>query len=166
MEKIDNKNNLDQNNIPTIITCIDASNISESSLLYACYLAKKNNYHVKILSVVEQSHQSLIFASRAIGNEKRKFVENKLSKLLHKTFEETKLMPFLSVREGEIVKEINKELLNTPNCPMIIFGKSDNSRSDNTILPKIANKIGNSKINAPITIVPSNLSNDFFKNIF
>lgn len=155
----------DPDQIPTIITCIDASNISECSLMYACHLAKKNKYNVKILSVVEQSHQSLIFGSKAIGNEKRKFVENSLAKLLKKAFDSTKIMPFISVREGDIVKEIKKELQITPNCPMIIFGKSDNSKSDNVILPKIAQKIGNNKIQVPITIVPSQLSNEFYNNI-
>lgn len=157
--------NTDIDTIPTIITCIDATNVSECSLLYACHIAKKNNYNVKILSVVEQSHQNLLFGAKAIGDEKRKFVENKLAKLLKKAFDETKIMPFISVREGEIVKEIRRELEITPNCPMIIFGKSDNSRSDNTILPKIAQKIGNNKVKVPITIVPSNLPEEFYKNL-
>ena len=135
----------DIDEIPTIITCIDATNVSECSLLYACYLAKKNRYNVKILSVVEQSHQNLLFGSRAIGNEKRKFVEAKLAKLLKKAFTETKIMPFISVREGEIVREIKKEIEMTPNCPMIVFGKSDNAKSDNVILPKVAQKHGNKK---------------------
>lgn len=156
------KTDIDQ--IPTLIVCIDATNVSESSLLYACHIAKKNNYNVKIFSVVEQSHQTLIFGAKAIGDEKRKFVENKLAKLLKKAFDETKIMPFISVREGDIVREIKKELEMTPNCRMIIFGKSANSQSDNVILPKLAKKLGNNKISVPITIVPSNLPDDFFKN--
>ena len=155
----------DIDNIPTIIVCVDATNVSECSLLYACHLAKKNRYNVKILSVVEQSHQNLIFGAKAIGNEKRKLVETKLAKLLKKSFDETKIMPFLSVREGEIVKEIKKELEITPNCPMVVFGKSDNSRSDNVILPKVAQKLGSKKIKVPITIVPAHLPDSFYKNL-
>ncbi|MBL6665148.1 MAG: universal stress protein [Rickettsiales bacterium] len=155
----------DTDQIPTLIVCIDATNVSESSLLYACHIAKKNHYNVKIFSVVEQSHQNLLFGSKAIGTEKRKFVENKLAKLLKKAFDETKIMPFISVREGDIVKEIKKELEVTPKCPMIIFGKSDNAQSDNVILPKLAKKIGNNKIKVPITIVPSNLPDEFYKNL-
>lgn len=155
----------DIDNVPTIIVCIDASNVSECSLLYACHLAKKNQFNVKILSVVEQSHQNLLFGAKAIGNEKRQFVEKKLAKLLKKAFDETKIMPFISVREGEIVREIKKELQMTPLCPMIIFGKSDNSRSDNVILPKVAQKLGNNKIKVPITIIPSQLPESFYKDL-
>lgn len=150
--------------IPTIIVCIDASNISEMSLIYACYKAKKCGFGVKILSVVEQSHQSLIFASRAMGNQKRKFVENSLAKLLKNAHSKTQIIPEISVREGDIVKEIKKEVEMTSKCPMIVFGKSSNSLSDNLVIPKIIQKLGN-KFTIPVVIIPTNLSEDFLENL-
>ena len=41
---------------------------------------------------------------------------------------------------------------------MVIFGKSNNSLSDNTVLPKIINRIG-SKIKVPVIIIPENFEN-------
>jgi hypothetical protein len=47
---------------------------------------------------------------------------------------------------------------------MLIFGKSHNSLSDNTVLPKIAQKIGD-KIRVPVMIVPENLSEELLKRL-
>jgi K+-sensing histidine kinase KdpD len=150
--------------LPTIIVCIDASNISESSLNYACYKANKSGFAVKILSVVEQSHQNLIFGSKAIGNQKRKFVENSLAKLLKNAHSKTGIIPEISVREGDIVKEIKKELEMTYKCPMIVLGKTANALSDNLVIPKIIQKLGN-KFSIPVMVVPANLSDDFLENL-
>jgi hypothetical protein len=62
------------------------------------------------------------------------------------------------------VTEIIREIKATPDCKMLIFGKSYNSQSDNTVLPKIVKKIGN-KIAVPVTIVPENLSNEFLAKV-
>jgi nucleotide-binding universal stress UspA family protein len=146
--------------IPTIIVCIDTTNASQTALRYACYKAKSRGFAVKILAVMEASHKNLIFASRVIGNEKRQQLEKHLHKLIESNCKETGITPSISVREGDIVTEIIREIKTTNNCTMLIFGKSQNSLSDNTVLPKIAQKIGN-KINVPVTIVPENLGNEF-----
>ncbi|MBP7709532.1 MAG: universal stress protein [Rickettsiales bacterium] len=146
--------------IPTIIVCIDTTNASQTALRYACYKAKNRGFAVQILAVMEASHKNLLFASRAIGNEKRQQLEKHLQKLIESNFKETGVTPSISVREGDIVTEIIREIKATPDCAMLVFGKSHNSLSDNTVLPKISQKIGN-KINIPVTIVPENLSNEF-----
>jgi len=147
-------------NLPVIIVCIDTTNASQTALRYACYKAKNSGFAVRLLAVMEASHKNLLFASRAIGNEKRQQLEKHLKKLIDANYEETGITPTISVREGDIVTEIIREIKTTPDCAMLVFGKSHNSLSDNTVLPKVAKKIGN-KINVPVTIVPENLSNEF-----
>jgi K+-sensing histidine kinase KdpD len=149
---------------PTIIVCIDATNASEITLRYACYKAKLTGFTVQVLAVIENSHKNLLFGAKAIGNEKRQQLEKYIKKLTESTYKETSIMPAISIREGEITTEIIREIKTTPNCAMLIFGKSYNSLSDNTVLPKIAQKIGN-KIRVPITIVPENLGEDFLKKL-
>lgn len=153
-----------ESDLPVIITCIDTTNASETALRYACYQAKNHGLAVKVLAVMESSHKNLIFASRAIGNEKRKQLEEHLKKLIESNYKETGVTPEISIREGDIVVEIIREIKATNNCVMLVFGKSHNSLSDNTVLPKMTQKIGN-KINVPITIVPENLSKDFLQKL-
>ncbi len=151
-------------NSATIIVCIDTTNASEAALRYACYKAKSTGFSVQILAVLEASYKNLLFGARAIGNEKRQQLEKHLKKLIDKVCQETGVTPAVSIREGDIVTEITRELKFTPNCAMLIFGKSHNSLSDNVVLPKIAGKIGN-KINVPVTIVPENLSDEFLQEL-
>ena len=95
---------------PVIIVCIDTTNASETALRYACYKAKNSGFSVQILAVMEASHKNLLFASRAIGNEKRRELEDHLKRLIDSNFKETGVMPSVSVREGDIVAEIIREI--------------------------------------------------------
>jgi K+-sensing histidine kinase KdpD len=149
---------------PVIVVCIDTSNASEIVLRYACYKARLGKFAVQILSVVEASHKNLLFGAKAIENEKRQELENSLRKLVDRVCGETGIMPSISIREGDITTEITRELKFTPNCVMLILGKSSNSLSDNTVLPKVAKKIGN-KIQVPVVIVPQNLDDEFLKKL-
>jgi nucleotide-binding universal stress UspA family protein len=152
------------NAAPTIIVCIDTTNASNTALRYACYRAKLTNYNVQILAVIEGSHKNMLFGSRALGNEKKKDLERHLNKLIDQVYNETLIMPSISIREGHIANEIIKEVKSVTDCVMIILGKSNNSLSDNTVLPKIAQKIG-SKIKIPVTIVPETLDEVFLKDL-
>jgi len=145
----------------TIVVCIDTSNPSKTALRFACKKAKASNFNVQILVVLDSSHKNILFGAKTIANQKRQQLEKHLQKLIDSVCEEIGLTPAISVREGDIVIEITRELKNTPDCRMLIFGKSSNSLSDNTVLPKIVGKVG-SKINVPITIVPENFSEEFF----
>ena len=149
---------------PIIITCIDTSNASSRALRYACLKAKKMNFAVMILAVMEVSHKNLMFGSRVIAQDKRQQLEKNLKKLTDGIYQEIGIMPKVSVREGEITTEIVREIKSTPTCAMLVLGKSQNSLSDNTVLPKVAQKIGN-KIKVPVTIVPENLSDDFLEKL-
>jgi len=149
---------------PTIIVCIDTTNASETALRYACHKARTTGFAVQILAVMEASHKNLLFGAKAIGNEKRQLLEKHLKKLINSVCKETSITPTVSVREGDIVTEITRELKFTQDCAMLIFGKSHNSLSDNTVLPKIAQKIGK-KIQVPVTIVPENLSDEFLQKL-
>lgn len=155
------KNNKDT---PTIIVCIDTTNASKPALRYACHKAKKSGCAVQILAVVESSHQNLIFGAKAISNEKRQLLEEHLDKLVDEVCPEVGIIPGISVREGDIATEIIREVKLAPNCVMITFGKSNNSLSDNTVLPKIVHRIGN-KINIPVVIVPQNFSSELLEKI-
>lgn len=155
---------LNDEKTPTILVCIDTSNASESALRYACHKAKIKGFAVQILAVMEASHKNLLFGAKAIGNEKRQLLEKHLQKLIETVCKETGIIPSISVREGDIVTEIIREIKVTASCAMLIFGKSNNAQSDNTVLPTIVQKIGN-KISVPVTIVPQNLSNEFLENL-
>ena len=110
---------------------------------------------MEILAVIEASHRNLLFGAQAIGDQKKIQMEKHLKKLINSTCNEYEIYPDISTREGDIASEIINQLKNSPNCQMVIFGKSHNSLSDNTVLPKIINKIG-SKIKVPVIIVPEN----------
>ncbi len=147
-----------------IIVCIDTTNASEIVLRYACYKARLGRFEVKILSVVEGSHKNLLFGAKAIESEKRQDLEDKLKKLVDKVCGETGILPTISIRNGDIVTEITRELKFTPECVMLVLGKSNNSMSDNTVLPKVAKRIGN-KVQVPVVIVPQSLDEEFLKKL-
>ena len=148
----------------SIIVCIDTTNASETALRYACYKAKDTGFSVQILAIIEASYKNLLFAAKAIGNEKRQQLEERITKLIDSVCKETGITPAISIREGDISTEIIREVKNAANCKLIVFGKSNNSLSDNTVLPKIVGKIG-SKIHIPVTIVPENLSDELLKSL-
>jgi len=147
-------NNISQST-ESIIVCIDTTNASQKALQYGCIQAKKNNFKLEILAVIEASHRNLLFGAQAIGDQKKLQMDKHLKKLINSTCNEYEIYPDISTREGDIASEIINQLKNSPNCQMVIFGKSNNSLSDNTVLPKIINKIG-SKIKVPVIIVPEN----------
>jgi K+-sensing histidine kinase KdpD len=151
---IENVNNSEEI-IYSIIVCIDTSNAGEKALRYACQNAKIKNYKLEILAVIEASHKNLLFGSQAISNQKRQQMERYLKKLINTICQEYEIIPAISMREGEIVNEIINQLRTANNYQMIVFGKSNNLLSDNTVLPKIINKIG-SKIRVPVIIIPEN----------
>lgn len=148
----------------TIIACIDSTNASENALRYATLIVKKNNLKLQVLAVIEGSHRNLLFGSEAIANQKHHQIQKNLKKLVDNICIKNGVEPSISIREGDIVTEITKEIKSVGNCQMIIFGKSQNLQSDNTVLPKIVGRIG-SKINAPVMIIPQNISDNFW-NIF
>jgi len=146
----------------TIIVCIDTTNASQAALKYACYKAKSLGFNVNILAVMETSHKNLLFGAKAIGNEKRQQLEKHIQKLIKNVCEEAGIIPAVSIREGDILTEITRELKTATNCALLVFGKSNNLQSDNTVLPRIVGRIGN-KIKVPVTIVPENISEDLMK---
>ena len=149
-------------NSSTIIVCIDTTNASQSALKYACYKAKSLGFNINILAVMEASHKNLLFGAKAIGNEKRQLLEKHIQKLIKNVCDEAGIIPAVSIREGDILTEITRELKAIANCALLVFGKSNNLQSDNTVLPKIVGRIGN-KIKVPVTIVPESISEDLMK---
>jgi nucleotide-binding universal stress UspA family protein len=142
---------------PTIIACLDTTSASDITLRYACLQAKKLDFAVQILAVMESSYKGLLFASKTVGKEKRSNVEKRIKKSIDNVYKETGVMPSVSIREGEITREIINEIRATPSCAMLVLGKSYNSLSDNSVLPKLSSKIGN-KIRVPVVIIPENIS--------
>jgi hypothetical protein len=106
----------------------------------------------------------MLFVSKAIGKDKRSEVERHINKIIKEISAETEIIPTISIREGDITSEIIKEIKSIPNCTLLILGKSNNSLSDNTVLPKLSNQIGN-KIKVPISIVPESLSNEYLTQL-
>ncbi len=150
--------------VPTIIACVDIANASNRALRYACIKAKQMNFALTILSVMEVSHKNLMFGSRAIAQDKRQQLEKNIKIIIDKIFSEFGIMPVISLREGEIMSEIINEIKATPTAAMLVLGKSQNALSDNSLLPKVAQKIGN-KIKVPVTIVPENLTDEFLEKL-
>ena len=149
----------------TIIVCVDTNNASENALRYACYLIKKNiNLKLQILAVIEGSHRNLLFGSEAIGSQKKLQTEKFLKKIVENVCVKNEVVPTVSIREGDIVSEITKEVKAIGDCKMLIFGKSQKSQSDNTVLPKIVGRIGD-KINAPVFIIPENIGENDWQNL-
>lgn len=149
----------------TIIVCVDTNNASENALRYSCYLIKKNNnLKLQILAVIEGSHRNLLFGSETIGSQKKLQMEKYLKKIIENVCIKNDVVPTVSIREGDIVVEITKEVKAIGDCKMLIFGKSQKSQSDNTVLPKIVGRIGD-KINAPVFIIPENFGENDWQNL-
>jgi hypothetical protein len=149
----------------TIIVCVDTNNASENALRFACYLMKNNNnLKLQILAVIDGSHRNLLFGSEAIGSQKKLQIEKYLKKIVENICEKNNVSPTVSIREGDIVAEITKEVKAIGDCKMIIFGKSQKSQSDNTVLPKIVGRIGD-KINASVLIIPENIGENDWQNL-
>jgi hypothetical protein len=149
----------------TIIVCVDTNNASENALNFACFLMKKNsNLKLRILAVIEGSHRNLLFGSEAIGSQKKLQTEKFLKKIVENVCKKNEIDPVVSIREGDIVAEITKEVKLIGDCKMIIFGKSQKSQSDNTVLPKIVGRIGD-KINASVFIIPENIGENDWQNL-
>lgn len=148
----------------TIIVCIDTSNASLIALRYACLKAKKQNFEVKILAVIESSHKNFLFGSKTIADENRNTIEKNLHNIINKAYDGNDVKRSISIKEGEVYLEIIKEIKETKNCQMLILGKSNNALSDNTVLPNIIRKIGN-KIKIPVVIIPESLSESYFKKL-
>ena len=153
------RNEKGSENAPTIVVCIDTTKASQAALKYACYKAKLLKFNIHILAVMEGSYKNFLFASKAMVNDKRNQLEKHLQKLIKNTCDEFNLVPAISIKEGDIFTEITRELKFVPTCRLLIFGKSINSQSDNTVLPKIIGRIGN-KIKVPVTIVPENIDEE------
>ncbi|MCE3255823.1 MAG: putative Universal stress protein UspA-like [Rickettsiaceae bacterium] len=152
-----------QESKPTLVVCVDVSASSDVTLRYACQIAKKSGFAVHIL-VVTESAQSLLFVSKVVEKDRRKEVEKKLKTLIDNACKETGTIPVVSIREGEVVREIAAEIKSLSACVMLVFGKSYGSRSDNNVLPKLSAQIGN-KIKVPVVIVPDNLSEEYMENL-
>lgn len=151
----------ENNSASSIVVYIDTFNPSEEALRYSCIKAVKNNLKLHILVVIDVAEKNLIFGAKVIENQKREKIENKIRDLIDKVCFEFKITPVISIREGNIAIEIIKELkLN--NIAMVVFGKSQNSQSDEIVLPKIINTIGN-KIKIPVIIIPENVDKIFLE---
>ena len=150
----------------TIIVCIDMNSASENALGYACHLIKRNNNNLKlhILTVIEGSHRNLLFGSEMIGSQKHLQMDKYLKKIIDNICKKHDITPIVSIREGDIISEITNEVKTVVDCKMIIFGKSQKSKSDNTVLPKIVGRIGD-KINAPVFIIPENIGENDWQNL-
>ncbi len=141
---------------PTIIVCLDASSNSNIVLLYACQIAKKSNFALQILAVMDSPTKGLLFASKTMEKDKRVQIERKLKKLIEASTKGTGIIPTISIREGDVVREIAAEIKSTPDAIMLILGKSYSRQSDSNVLPKLSAQIGN-KIQLPVLVVPENL---------
>lgn len=149
---------------PTIIVCLDTSRNSSSALLCACHLAKKSDFAVQILVVIE-SAKSLPFVSKVVGKDRRATVEKELRKLIDHTCKETGIVPAISIREGDVVREISLEIKANPDCVMMVLGQSYNYQSDSNVLSKLSAQIGG-KIKVPLLIVPDNLKSEYLEKLF
>lgn len=150
----------DNSNKPLIILCIDTNNLSKNIIKYALNQAKKMNCNLSILTIIESSNKNLIFGAKALYNQQRSQIEQELKKIVSEMNEE-EIIPIISIREGEVLKEIISEIQENTNCKKLLLSKSKNIKSDNSLLPKLINQIGD-KIKIPVSIIPQSLSEDFF----
>jgi nucleotide-binding universal stress UspA family protein len=147
-----------------ILVCVDVNSSSNIALRYACYKAKKTGFSVHILVVIESSYKGLLFASRAVGADKRMHAEEFIDKLIKDISQETGIVPTFKIREGDVASEIINEIKEDKDCSMVILGKSSTSLSDNTVLPVISRKIGG-RIKIPVAVVPENMDESHLKRL-
>ena len=139
MSKKNNKRENGQK--PVIIIFIDSNSKSETAFRYACQIAKKSDFALQISAVIEPAI-GVLFASKAIGKGQHQNISKKMEQFAKKITEISGIIPIISIREGQIVNEIINEISQNPNCIMIVFGKSSNVESDNSVIPKITKQVG------------------------
>ena len=119
---------------------------------------------MQILVVIE-SAKSLPFVSKVVGKDRRATVEKELRKLIDHTCKEIGIVPAISIREGDVVREISLEIKANPDCVMMVLGQSYNYQSDSNVLSKLSAQIGG-KIKVPLLIVPDNLKSEYLEKLF
>jgi K+-sensing histidine kinase KdpD len=153
-----------QNNDTKIIVCLDPESNSQTALRYAACIAKKSGFDIKILLVLPSEQRSLLFASKAMSQESKIIARKRLNKIIAGVNQEIAIKPQIKIIEGSVVQQITAEAQSQKDCVMMIFGKSANISSDNSVLPKIIQKVSN-KIKVPVVIVPENLSQERLKDL-
>ena len=73
-----------------------------------------------ILAVIEGSHKNLLFGSVAISTQKHLQMQKHLKKLIDNVCASNNIIPTMSVREGEIVEEITKEVKIFDDCKLML----------------------------------------------
>jgi len=121
---------------PVIAVCVSKNSASLTALKYACYKAKRVNFSVHIVAVMESDDfKGLLFVSDVVKETKRQELETHINKIIDIASKETKIIPSISIREGEITQEIIAEMKSNSNYSLLVFGKSMKSMSNNTVLP-------------------------------
>lgn len=142
-----------------LLICVSQNDNSEAALKFAALKAKKDNYLIEILSVIDTSckEYGLFSVGEIITREKLAKSESYLKNIIDKIYEWSNIMPIVNLRNGYISDEILNTLKKDKSINLIIIGTSKKSTTKGKLLTYLTEKLY-STLTTPIIIIPNNLS--------
>jgi hypothetical protein len=149
-----------------LLICVSQNDNSEAALKFAALKAKKNNYLIEILSVIDTSckEYGLFSVGEIITREKLAKSESYLKNIIDKLYEWSNITPIVNLRNGYISDEILNTLKQDKSINLIIIGTSKKSSTKGKLLTYLTEKLY-STLTTPIIIIPNNLDEKAIEKI-
>jgi nucleotide-binding universal stress UspA family protein len=150
-----------------ILVCIGNRDASTAAIKYAAIKAKKNKYHIELLTVIDTTGKGFgLFSSidQVMHDEKREDVEKYMKQAALEVKEYCGITPVINIQEGFVSDEIEEVLNEDKTVNLIVVGAAKGSSSKGKLIASVAEHISN-KVFLPLIIVPNNLTEDQLKEI-
>lgn len=149
-----------------LLVCISKSDNSEAALKFAAFKAKKDNYLIEILSVIDTSGEdyNLFSIGEVMAREKLANFESYLKNIVDKVYKWSGITPIVNLRKGYITDKILDTLKKDTSINLIIIGISKKSSSKGKLLAYLTEKLY-PNLFTPIIIIPNSLTNSDIEKI-
>lgn len=144
--------------IKKILICIASAQHSKNALLYATNLAKKHDYVIEILSVIDTSskeYRSILSIEKSLRSEKRQKIEEEINTLARSTPRNIRVA--INIKEGFVTEEIAQTISNDKSIKLLVLASSPDSQGTGKLIPYITEKLSE-KYFLPMVIIPSTLT--------
>ena len=150
-----------------ILVCIGNKDVSGAALKYAALKAKKSNFVIELLTVIDTTGKGFgLFSSvdKVMHAEKRQKVEKYMKQAAEEVEKISKTIPVINIKEGFISDEIENTLKEDQSVNMIIIGSSEESSNRGKLISTLSEHIAY-KVELPLMIIPNNLKETEIKQI-
>lgn len=150
-----------------ILVCIGNRDASSAALKYAAIKAKKSNFLIELLTVIDTTGKGFgLFSSidQVMHDEKREDVESYMLQAASEVNEYCGITPVINIKEGFVSDEIEEVLDEDKTISLVVVGSAKGSSSKGKLIASVAEHISN-KVFLPLIIVPNDLTEDQLKEI-